>query len=154
MLDIDNFKKVNDKHGHGVGDEVICFVAERLTQTTKFGDIAGRYGGEEFCLVLPGKTTDEAELIAERLRKQVQDEAETEFPALAKVTISLGIAQLDDEADTTAELLTRADQALYAAKLNGRNRVVKWSEVEIDPWLSAGQNKPNRDSAPAISARS
>ncbi|MET0417405.1 MAG: diguanylate cyclase, partial [Actinoplanes sp.] len=122
MLDIDHFKRINDTYGHPVGDEVIRVVAERLREAVRDIDVLGRYGGEEFALVTPQGGTSAVDL-AERLRRVV---CGTPIPTPAgplTVTISVGLAHLDDSGQDLRQLLTRADGALYQAKQSGRDRV-------------------------------
>ncbi|TDJ37732.1 MAG: diguanylate cyclase [Gammaproteobacteria bacterium] len=132
MIDIDEFKSVNDRYGHSVGDEVIQFVGEKLMSAAKFGDLSGRYGGEEFCLILPGSSIDDALALAERLRITVRTDFRAQFSLDIDLTISLGVASLEGAEDTASDLLNRADKALYAAKAHGRNRVVTWGDPELD----------------------
>ena len=123
MLDIDKFKSVNDTYGHGVGDEVIREVAARVRASVRHSDVLGRYGGEEFAVVLPDHDGT-APALAERMRRAVAD---TPIPTAAgplPVTISVGLTQLDPADATLDQLLARADHALYGAKESGRNRVV------------------------------
>lgn len=122
MLDCDYFKQVNDHYGHAVGDEVLCGLAEIMRANLRQTDDVGRLGGEEFAVLLKGTTLDDALLWAERVRAAV---AERHYHAAGKdfvVTVSLGCAfiQADDDENS---VLARADQALYRAKQNGRNRV-------------------------------
>lgn len=123
MIDIDWFKRINDGYGHPAGDEVLRTLAITVFASIRANDQFGRFGGEEFLLLLPDTARDEAGLIVERLRKMV---AELDWHAFAidmAVTISAGVATLapDDSSDT---ILSRADRALYAAKADGRNRIV------------------------------
>jgi diguanylate cyclase (GGDEF)-like protein len=127
MVDIDHFKKVNDNYGHAVGDEVIKLLANILQSSTRDIDIVGRYGGEEFCVVLPGLDIDAAVSVAERIRLIIKDESARLFPSGPHVTASLGVSSILDHAKNPAELNEQADQALYIAKESGRNRVVSWS---------------------------
>ena len=133
MVDIDEFKSVNDRHGHSVGDEVIRFVARKLMSTARFGDLSARYGGEEFCLILPGSNLQDALAVAERLRITVRTDFTAQFSLDIDLTISLGVASLEGPEDTANDLMNRADKALYAAKTHGRNRVVTWGDPELDP---------------------
>jgi diguanylate cyclase (GGDEF)-like protein len=125
MLDIDFFKKVNDTHGHGIGDRVIQEVARLLQAHARPVDLVCRYGGEEFVMVLPGLNLGEANVVAERIRAAIQQDcgpSVKEVPGM-KVTASLGLAALEQGARTPAELIDQADQALYVAKNRGRNRI-------------------------------
>ncbi len=132
MLDIDHFKLVNDQHGHSVGDQVLQKVAVVLRATVRDGDVVCRYGGEEFCILLPHLDKDGARLAGERYRKAV---AAIRMPNLA-VTVSVGVSAMSLGARSLQELLDQADKSLYIAKRTGRNRVVGWDEVpdnvEID----------------------
>jgi two-component system cell cycle response regulator len=126
MLDIDFFKAVNDTHGHDAGDDVLREFATRLKKSTRGIDLACRLGGEEFVVVMPDTDMAVATMVAERLRRRIASEP---FPIAngarkVEVTISIGLAGLGDAGDTTAAVLKRADQALYRAKRDGRNRVV------------------------------
>lgn len=127
MVDIDFFKKVNDNYGHGVGDEVIKLLADILHSCTREEDIVGRYGGEEFCIVLPGVDVDEAITVAERIRLTIKDDSISTFESGPHITASLGVSTLIDNAKDPAELNDQSDQALYVAKESGRNRVIKWT---------------------------
>lgn len=119
MIDIDHFKDYNDTYGHPQGDQAIRAVAEILIQTTRRVDIAARYGGEELVLVLPLTPKDPARLVAEKLRLATEG---TGFPS-GRLTISLGVATYPEDGGSAAELIKAADDALYAAKQAGRNRV-------------------------------
>jgi diguanylate cyclase (GGDEF)-like protein len=122
MLDIDHFKRINDTFGHPVGDEVIRVVAERLRDTIADTDVLGRYGGEEFALVTPQGGTSAAGL-AERLRHVVSGDPVPTAAGPLPVTISVGLALIDDGGQDLRQLLSRADGALYQAKQSGRDRV-------------------------------
>lgn len=124
MLDIDHFKSVNDRFGHGVGDEVIAMVAGILNSYQRSNTLIGRYGGEEFCIVLNKTGLDSAMAVAERLRINI--EGSGAHNGQLKVTASFGVAGLNDGLERSAELVDRADIALYAAKEAGRNRVMQW----------------------------
>lgn len=124
MTDVDHFKKVNDTHGHQVGDEVLRSVAGILQSQARGTDVVGRYGGEEFVLVLPDTDARGAQELAERIRKQVEAKAVASSAGPVPVTLSLGVATLRVHGNTLDLLVEAADQALYAAKRAGRNRVV------------------------------
>jgi two-component system cell cycle response regulator len=129
MLDLDHFKSINDTYGHLIGDQVLAGVARLLTDTIRATDIAGRYGGEEFCLILTETSLDGGRLLAERLRQCI---AATTFSAddgtTLHVTCSIGMAQYTPEHTEPKTLLALADQALYKAKASGRNRVILASQ--------------------------
>jgi diguanylate cyclase (GGDEF)-like protein len=120
MLDVDHFKKYNDAYGHPAGDEVLKKVANVLRTCTRAGDCTARYGGEEFAVLLSGKSGDTALQLAERIRERVAAE---EFVG-GKVTISGGIAEFPHHGHTAEAVISSADEALYEAKRQGRNRVV------------------------------
>ncbi|RII28820.1 MAG: diguanylate cyclase [Geobacter sp.] len=123
MLDIDHFKRINDTYGHPFGDLVLKRVARRLQEATRSYDITGRIGGEEFLVISPGTTAEEALHLAERLRTVVSQEPMGDGGKEVTITISAGFA-LSSPADSGSEtLLKRADVALYRAKQGGRNRV-------------------------------
>ena len=126
VLDIDFFKSINDGHGHDAGDDVLREFALRIRKSIRNIDLACRYGGEEFVIVMPETDMGVATVVAERLRRRIAGEP---FPIqqgmrLLDVTLSIGIAALNGEGDNAAAMLKRADQALYRAKRDGRNRVV------------------------------
>ncbi len=131
MLDVDHFKQVNDLHGHLIGDQVLQGVAAGCRKFLRAGDVLGRYGGEEFIILLPDTTLDQAAQVAERLRRNLSVMTIENANEQISVTISLGIATLDGAKDDLGldMLLSHADQALYTAKQSGRNRVVCWEEV-------------------------
>jgi len=123
LLDIDKFKSVNDTYGHQVGDSLLQEIAKLLKTNVRFEDAVGRWGGEEFLILLPNSNSEDARLLAEKLRSVIEAE---NFAYVGSRTASFGVAtyhQNDDEKSMTA----RADEALYLAKESGRNRV----EVEI-----------------------
>jgi diguanylate cyclase (GGDEF)-like protein len=118
MVDLDHFKQVNDVHGHRVGDEVLVQIGALLTRLVRRGDVVYRYGGEEFCVLLPNATTDEARRVADRIVTTVRT---VKLPDGAAVTVSVGIAE--GTPDGVADTLAIADRAMFAAKSAGRNRV-------------------------------
>ncbi|MEI2781052.1 MAG: diguanylate cyclase [Candidatus Competibacter sp.] len=129
MFDIDHFKRINDSWGHATGDWVLCRIARETHQLLRKTDQAGRYGGEEFVVLLPETDLSEALLLAQRLSRRISDTVITpEHDAPMPVTVSVGVAALASD-ETGEELIHRADQALYRAKQNGRNRV----ETALDP---------------------
>jgi diguanylate cyclase len=126
MVDIDHFKKINDTHGHLIGDRVLKQFGE-LLQQLRSSDITGRYGGEEFAILLPNSNLEESLLVAERLRQDIES---TQFDSIDKCTVSIGIASLDRQYDDAYKWLDSADQALYQAKKEGRNKVNIWRNTE------------------------
>ena len=124
MLDLAHFKQINDSHGHAVGDSVIAGTAAILSAACRNEDLVGRYGGEEFCIVLYGLSFAESTRVAERIREDVAAKSRSWLPSSERVTLCVGLAMLPDEPCTAMELVNRADQALYLAKETGRDRVV------------------------------
>jgi len=131
ILDIDEFKRVNDTYGHAIGDQVLEEVAECCRKELREVDFIGRYGGDEFVALFPETGLSAACQVAERLRKRIAERVLDTRVGRITVTVSLGIAVLDSEHLTSETLLDRADQALYVAKQNGRNRV--WSQFGAYP---------------------
>jgi diguanylate cyclase len=123
LIDIDHFKTINDTYGHMVGDNVLREISKMLTVNLRTTDLAGRYGGDEFCVILPDTDAVQASQILERLRTVVADLHDPEHPAL-KLSLSIGLATRTPELSDADKWLNEADKALYAAKHNGRNRVV------------------------------
>jgi len=123
MFDIDRFKKINDTYGHAVGDEVLVIVANRVTTTIRDVDILGRYGGEEFGLVLPETAAAQALTAAERIRAAVGDRPIVTSAGELHVTISLGVAEIAAHTEDIHALFEMADQAMYRAKRMGRDQV-------------------------------
>ena len=131
MLDIDHFKRVNDSYGHSAGDVVLQSVGKVLRDSCRVYDVPGRYGGEEFCIVLPETKLGNTTVVAERIRQRLAATALSVGEAELTVTASIGIAGVDDEFPeqqvlSPAALIDRADRALYTAKHRGRNRVEMW----------------------------
>ena len=120
MVDIDHFKAVNDTHGHAAGDDVLCDLAQLLKRFIRSSDLAARLGGEEFVVVMPDTGVGGAEAITRRLRRGVAESTGGKAP----IAVSIGVAELQGPNDTPERLLRRADEALYAAKRGGRNRVI------------------------------
>ena len=124
LLDIDHFKSINDQYGHSTGDQVLVLVAELLISNVRRGDICCRYGGEEFLFILPGSSYQDTLDRAELLRRQVKEQEITvEGEKISSITVSLGVASYPDKGDTYDEVIKSADNALYRAKEQGRDRV-------------------------------
>jgi len=136
MVDVDHFKEINDSLGHTVGDAVLREVAERLRADLRPYDLVGRYGGEEFLIVLPNCNLKVATRRADEIRRYVSKDAIATSFARVPVTVSMGITAADGSQNLTSEeLLHQADKALYSAKESGRNCV---------HTFSAGDRVPNR----------
>jgi diguanylate cyclase (GGDEF)-like protein len=136
MGDIDHFKAINDRYGHLVGDQAIQHVAQTLARALRPNDMVCRYGGEEFCLLLPGMSAEQGLEVAERMRSRIET---TCGPSVipgenVRITASFGLAAMSFGGSTLAEMIKQADQALYAAKAAGRNRVVRYdSDIQSHP---------------------
>lgn len=132
LFDIDHFKKINDEHGHIVGDQVLQGIAHTCMMNLRTDDILGRFGGEEFVILLPDTKLEDAINIAERLRLLIAETPiETEIGQI-KTTISIGVAIKEKTTSMSIDqLLSRADRAMYRAKQAGRNRVIIWDEHEL-----------------------
>lgn len=128
MLDIDHFKKVNDTYGHQAGDSVIQSLAHLIKRCVRETDLAGRYGGEEFAVILTDSAVDNAVTVAERLRRLAEHSQVEHEGQIIKFNISVGLAEFSPLCDSPMEWLERADQALYQAKQTGRNRYCVWQE--------------------------
>jgi two-component system cell cycle response regulator len=125
MIDIDDFKVINDKHGHQYGDRILQTVADIIRKQTRDADIAARYGGEEFIVLTHGTDNDHAVLLAERLRSSISESG---------VTVSCGVAHYPNEKSRFPDdLVNLSDQALYEAKKRGKNQIVCWSEELTEP---------------------
>jgi len=127
MFDIDHFKQVNDTYGHQAGDEVIRQVSKALLDNLRETDIAGRYGGEEFCVILPETDEKGAMVFAERLRKVIEESPVSYEDMTIKYTISLGICELGDSISGHMNWLENSDKALYESKESGRNKTSVYS---------------------------
>lgn len=125
MIDIDHFKLVNDTYGHAVGDEVIKMVAQILGEQTRDHDLVGRYGGEEFSVILPGLDIERGAEVAERIRRVVRSSVDEPDVPVSRLTVSIGVATNQSGHKKSSELIEHADEALYVAKETGRNRVVR-----------------------------
>jgi diguanylate cyclase (GGDEF)-like protein len=124
MIDIDHFKPLNDAHGHATGDAILSLMVQRARATLRPVDLFGRYGGEEFCVVLPGLAPGDTMSVAERLRTAVSGMPCAVGALSLSVTISIGVAHYGGDGRSMKELIEAADAALYRAKTAGRNRVV------------------------------
>src|SRR5258705_3512681 len=120
MVDVDHFKRINVRYGHSVGDQVLQRMAERLRSMVRDCDLICRYGGEEFCVLLPQTNLEAAKQAGERYRKMI----ETSPCGSISVTVSVGVSSIKLGAKTPLELLDQADKALYGAKRGGRNCAV------------------------------
>ncbi len=123
LLDIDHFKTINDNFGHPAGDTALTKIAHCLRQSVRASDMIFRYGGEEFVILLNNTATEGALLLAERIRRQIRDMDCSDITPNLRITTSIGVATLCHPEDTPQQLLKRADDALYQAKRQGRDRV-------------------------------
>ncbi len=159
MLDIDHFKSVNDTYGHGVGDEVIIYLADTLRSFLGDIDIVGRFGGEEFCMLLPDATIDAAMQRAEKIRDYIERGVNADLSVDINITSSFGVAVMPGDARTPSELIEQADFALYEAKTSGRNVVASYhkhatkqqggsSTEDSSQHLRVTNTKPSADKKP------
>ena len=125
MVDVDHFKSVNDRYGHLKGDEVLQRIGRVLSSSVRDADCVCRIGGEEFLILFPQQTASEASISAERCRQQVDSEVSVSASDGHSITLSVGVAERSGEMKTPDDLLKEADRALYEAKNEGRNRVVR-----------------------------
>jgi len=160
MVDIDHFKAVNDNFGHSLGDDVIKLLANIMLGLAGEEDIVGRYGGEEFCMILPGKEPDRGVNIAEKIRLSIKENSTRQFKGGPRVTVSAGVACITDNPSDYSELNRWADEALYVAKESGRNRVVRWipelasTKQAIDSEVVESYKAENKNSSGEINALS
>ena len=138
MIDIDHFKRINDSFGHAAGDQVLQSVGRLLRESCRVYDIAGRYGGEEFCVVLPETKIGNTGVVAERIRTRLEQTPLSDGDTSVIVTASIGAAGVECAPNegvlSPSALLDRADRALYSAKNRGRNRVEMWDGlIEMPP---------------------
>ena len=124
IFDIDFFKKINDTYGHDIGDEVLRILAEISRKEMRYSDVLARFGGEEFIVLLPNTSLEDASVIAERLCKKIeQHQICIENKFFINFSVSIGVAQLEPQQKDLNLLIKQADIALYEAKKNGRNQV-------------------------------
>ncbi|MBW8002272.1 MAG: diguanylate cyclase [Planctomycetes bacterium] len=142
MLDLDHFKNINDTYGHLGGDTVLKQMGKILVENIYPLDIAGRYGGDEFIILMPGVTFDEATRAAQRLQKVVSKYQWKIFDKKISNTISVGLVSVDSsDLPDSNEIVDRADKALYAAKQNGRNCVVRWDQIDPDKGVEKPEDE-------------
>jgi diguanylate cyclase (GGDEF)-like protein len=135
VIDVDHFKGVNDRYGHPAGDEVLRQLAALMATMMRRGDCLGRYGGEEFCIVLPGESEASGAALAERLRQRFADLSVAWGGEMLCGTVSIGIADARLAGADLAAMVAAADQALYQAKNDGRNRIALYSACPAAPKL-------------------
>jgi len=124
LIDIDHFKKVNDTFGHAFGDVVLKSVARDMRESLRTYDLLGRIGGEEFLIASPGSTLDDAAVLAERIRNRIRETTISNESHSVSVTVSIGVASMNGQDSKADSVLARADDALYRAKQEGRDRVI------------------------------
>jgi diguanylate cyclase (GGDEF)-like protein len=136
MLDVDHFKRINDTWGHGAGDEVLKAIGKLLKESCRVYDVPGRYGGEEFCILLPETVPGNTTVVAERIRQRLESTRMACGGDAVTVTASIGIAGMETPSGgdvlSPAALIERADRALYIAKNRGRNRIEMWDTQLLD----------------------
>ena len=130
LIDVDNFKQINDQHGHLVGDSVLRLLSERLAASLRQDDMAGRYGGDEFCVILPNTPPVLAGEVMERMRRELADVRSPLAPGL-RLSLSIGLAGYSPFHLDASHWLKAADQALYQAKQNGRDQVAIASDTPL-----------------------
>ena len=131
MIDIHDFKMYNDLNGHQAGDLALQISAQALKGALRSADVASRYGGEEFCILLPQTSASEASVLAERIRDKIEH---TTYPhaktqPLGAVTISIGVSTFSESVNTAEQIIWAADRALYEAKRQGKNKISSYREM-------------------------
>jgi diguanylate cyclase (GGDEF)-like protein len=132
MIDVDYFKKINDQCGHLTGDQILREVAGLIKEHVRGIDIVGRYGGEEFCVVLPDTDRGGAQYVAERIRAAIEKTTLKAYDNVVNATVSIGSATFPQDGESLAELVDKADWALYRAKKLGRNRICAFGQYDND----------------------
>jgi diguanylate cyclase (GGDEF)-like protein len=141
MIDLDNFKQINDTYGHASGDVVLRHAADRMRIVLRDYDYLGRYGGEEFLMVVPSSGAAAVTEVAERCRRAVAEQMVTIGDRRIAVTVSVGLASSTTAGYDEVALLQAADAALYQAKAEGRNRVIGWEDhIRSGPMASVTPN--------------
>jgi diguanylate cyclase (GGDEF)-like protein len=130
MIDIDNFKSYNDKYGHMVGDVILKTTADIIKLNCREIDLIGRFGGEEFMVILPMTSKDGAIFAAERIRKSLENKKIRAFDELLTVTVSIGVASYPQDSNSGQDLIDKADWALYRSKQTGRNKVSAFAKYQ------------------------
>lgn len=134
MIDLDHFKKFNDAYGHQTGDSILRAIADAIHNSARNADICCRYGGEEFAVILPDTNANNAEVLAERIHKQVAKVSRRQPAGRMPITVSIGISCANRDSNIhPTQLIEEADQALYLAKENGRNRTEIWQPNDTAP---------------------
>ncbi len=144
FFDLDHFKALNDGYGHTIGDQVLIELAALLRENLRMGDNVGRWGGEEFIIILPETDSDSALVIAERIREKVSQHPFTETGSIC-MTCSIGVAEFPLNGETAADVLNAADQAMYVAKKTGRNKVLMSLDPEVTLYTMHIDNTESRD---------
>lgn len=134
LMDLDDFKSLNDAFGHLMGDRVLQYIAEVLRKKLRHQDKAGRFGGEEFLLVLPETDLKGAALVAERIRADIEKSVASQLGLARPVSVSAGVSTYPTDGRDCENLLEHADVALYRAKALGKNRIELWKESQTSEW--------------------
>ena len=135
LMDLDHFKRINDNYGHFFGDKVICAFVNVAKEAMRNSDVIGRYGGEEFCILMPNTNEQEAMLLAERIRYKFENHRLAFHDKAIYSTVSIGVCDSKQVGREFNGMFTAADQSLYAAKQAGRNKVITYSSISVDHSL-------------------